>query len=222
MVQCPVCRISYVANTIFCPECGLYLLESKEIGTDPLETETQGEVSGVAHNEGLHGIGLLTVRLRICASNPLEVSSTSRSPLRHSRSRIAKRSGVGQGNRNRKNGTATRELEVPLTKPVRLGRLDPREGVYPDVDLTVDLAMENGVSREHACIFRRGNAVEIEDLASTNGTMLNGTRLSPYLPIPIKEGDQIQLGKLLIEVSFRPSCNRHATTETRIAPAAAH
>jgi pSer/pThr/pTyr-binding forkhead associated (FHA) protein len=113
-------------------------------------------------------------------------------------------------------------LEVPLTKPIRLGRIDPREGVYPDVDLTVDLAMEHGVSREHACIFRRGNAVEIEDLASTNGTMLNGTRLAPYLPVQIKDGDQLQLGKLLIEVSFKASYSRHTTTETRIAPASAH
>jgi pSer/pThr/pTyr-binding forkhead associated (FHA) protein len=113
-------------------------------------------------------------------------------------------------------------LEVPLTKPIRLGRIDPREGVYPDVDLTTDLAMEHGVSREHACIFRRGNAVEVEDLASTNGTMLNGTRLAPYLPAPLKDGDQLQLGRLLIEVSFGANCGRHTTTETRITPAAAH
>lgn len=222
MIQCPACRISYIANTVFCPECGLCLLESEEIRTDPLETETQGEESDTAHNAGLHSTGVLTVRLRICGSNRSEVCSTSHSPLRHSRSRIAKRSGAGEGNRNGKKGTRTRELEVPLTKPIRLGRMDPKEGVYPDVDLTVDLAMEHGVSREHACIFRRGNAVEIEDLASTNGTMLNGTRLAPYLPVPLEEGDQIQLGKLLIQVSFRPSCNRQATTETRIAPAAAH
>jgi len=113
-------------------------------------------------------------------------------------------------------------LEIPLTKPIRLGRIDPREGVYPDIDLTIDLAMEHGVSREHACIFRRGNAVEIEDLASTNGTMLNGTRLAPYLPVPIKDGDQLQLGKLLIEVSFKSNCSRHTTTENRTAPTATH
>lgn len=37
MIQCPFCRIHHVANTIFCAECGTYLLESKELGTDPLE-----------------------------------------------------------------------------------------------------------------------------------------------------------------------------------------
>jgi pSer/pThr/pTyr-binding forkhead associated (FHA) protein len=106
-----------------------------------------------------------------------------------------------------------------LTKPVRVGRIDPREGVYPDVDLTVDLAMEFGVSREHACIFRRGNAVEVEDLASTNGTALNGKRLSPYLPVPLKDGDQLQLGKLLIEVNLGANHRRDTTTEIRISTA---
>ena len=221
MVQCPACRISYVANTVFCPECGLYLLESEEISTDPLETGTDGGDSGVAHSKGLRGTGLLTIRLRICASKPSEHSSTSCSSFHFSRSRCAGGSGIFQDEQNRKKANGTRELEVPLAKPIRLGRIDPREGVYPDVDLTIDLAMEHGVSREHACIFRRGNVVEVEDLASTNGTMLNGTRLSPYLPVPIKDGDQLQLGKLLIEVSFRPSYSRHTTTETRIAPIAA-
>jgi len=113
-------------------------------------------------------------------------------------------------------------VEVPLAKPIRLGRVDPKEGVYPDVDLTDDLAMEYGVSREHACIFRRGNNVEVEDLASTNGTMLNGTRLAPYLPVSLNDGDQLQLGMLLIEVSFGANRRRNTTTETGVASAVTH
>lgn len=222
MVQCPACRTSYVANTIFCPECGLYLLESEEIGTDPLETGTPGWGPGAADNAGSHGTGLLTVRLRIRASKSSKAPAASRSPFCLARAGNARGVGSDQGNRHRGNGDRARELEVALTKPIRLGRIDPREGVYPDVDLTADRAMEHGVSREHACIFRRGNGVEVEDLASTNGTMLNGTRLAPYLPVPLKDGDQLQLGKLLIEVSFGANRARTTTTETRIAPAVAH
>jgi len=93
-----------------------------------------------------------------------------------------------------------RELEVSLLKPIRLGRSDPSQNVFPEVDLTDDLALEYGVSREHARISRRGRTLVIEDLGSTNGTLLNGVRLDPYLPEPLKHGDQLQLGKLLIEV----------------------
>ena len=87
-----------------------------------------------------------------------------------------------------------------MIRPIRLGRVDPKEGVYPEVDLTD--AKKDGVSREHACIFRRGHAVEVEDLGSTNGTLLNGSRLAPYQPASLNDGDQLQLGNLLVEVSF--------------------
>jgi pSer/pThr/pTyr-binding forkhead associated (FHA) protein len=95
-----------------------------------------------------------------------------------------------------------RELEIPVTKPIRLGRMDPLQDVYPEVDLTESLAMESGVSREHACIFRRGDIIVVEDLGSTNGTLLNGERLAPFLPQILEDGDQLQLGKLLIDVFF--------------------
>jgi hypothetical protein len=171
VIECPVCRATYVANTIFCAECGLYLLESEDLGTDPLETAEvrwTGEADDPSRGSGdLADTGPLTVRLRI-----------------------------GKDGRGR-------ELEVPLAKPIRLGRLDARQDIYPDVDLTEDLALKKGVSRLHACIFRRGNTVLVEDLGSTNGTLHNNTRLAPYLPALLKNGDQLQLGKMLIEVHFK-------------------
>ena len=43
----------------------------------------------------------------------------------------------------------------------------------------------------------------VEDLGSINGTFINGKRLAPYLPEVLSHGDQLQLGKLLIEVELR-------------------
>jgi pSer/pThr/pTyr-binding forkhead associated (FHA) protein len=95
-----------------------------------------------------------------------------------------------------------REWEVNLLKPVRLGRLDPNHDIFPEVDLTEAGGMEHGVSREHACIFERLGEVEVEDLGSTNGTLLNGQRLAPYIPHPMCSGDRLQLGKLELEIIF--------------------
>jgi len=81
--------------------------------------------------------------------------------------------------------------------------MDPLQDIYPEVDLTEDLALDHGVSREHASIFRRNEIVVVEDLGSTNGTLLNGDRLAPFLPQLLKDGDQLQLGKLLVEVRFK-------------------
>jgi pSer/pThr/pTyr-binding forkhead associated (FHA) protein len=100
-------------------------------------------------------------------------------------------------------GARRRHLQVSLVRPVRLGRSDPSQNIFPEVDLTVDLALEFGVSREHACIFGQGRTIMVEDLGSTNGTLLNGKRLDPYIPEFLKHGDQLQLGKLLIDVRLR-------------------
>jgi len=75
-----------------------------------------------------------------------------------------------------------RDVELPLTKEVNIGRLDPASASFPDIDLTSDGGLEKGVSRRHAKITRRGSEVFIEDLGSINGTFLNRKKLTPYLP----------------------------------------
>lgn len=205
MIQCPVCRISYVNNTLFCNECGLYLLERNGIGTDAFDTSEADWLgdskAGRRQKSDMPQSGPLSVILHIASPdqnrpNPLPDPPPAR----------GSGSGAGAGhNRPYEHKMPAGELEVRLNRPIRLGRMDPNQDIYPEVDLTDYLALEQGVSREHACISRRGNVVEVEDMASTNGTLLNGERLAPYLPVPLLDGDQLQLGKLLIEVRLKGS-----------------
>lgn len=94
-------------------------------------------------------------------------------------------------------------IELPLSKEIVIGRLDATHAVFPDVDLTNEQGAEKGVSRRHARISRRHDQVFIEDLNSLNGTFLNATRLVPELPYPLKAGDQVQLGKLVLTVDLK-------------------
>jgi len=96
-----------------------------------------------------------------------------------------------------------REMELPLTKEVNIGRLDTASNSFPEVDLTGDGGLKKGVSRWHAKIIRRGSEVFIEDLGSINGTFLNHKKLTPCFPQALKSGDELQLGKLVLRVSFR-------------------
>jgi pSer/pThr/pTyr-binding forkhead associated (FHA) protein len=96
-----------------------------------------------------------------------------------------------------------REMKLPLTKEVTIGRLDPASRCFPEVDLASQGGLKKGVSRWHAKIIRRGNEVLIEDLASTNGTFLNRERLTPCFPQVLKSGDELQLGRLTLRVSFQ-------------------
>ncbi len=61
-------------------------------------------------------------------------------------------------------------------------------------DLANDIPIpEVEISRRHARIFLQGNLVFIEDLGSTNGTFVNGTRISS--PKELHQGDVITLAE---------------------------
>ncbi|HYW70813.1 MAG TPA: FHA domain-containing protein [Pyrinomonadaceae bacterium] len=84
-----------------------------------------------------------------------------------------------------------------------IGRWDADGGVFPDVDLDSD-DPEAKVSRRHARIVVRDGNYLIEDLGSTNGTFVNrGRRLAPGDRQPLKDGDEIIVGKTFLR--FRVS-----------------
>jgi pSer/pThr/pTyr-binding forkhead associated (FHA) protein len=58
------------------------------------------------------------------------------------------------------------------------------------------------VSRRHARIQRQRTQFFIEDLGSANGTFLNGQRLTPYLPHPLHDGDDLQIGRIRLQVGI--------------------
>lgn len=79
-----------------------------------------------------------------------------------------------------------------------IGRWDADGGVFPDVDLDSD-DPEAKVSRRHARISFQNGEYAIEDLGSTNGTFVNrGKRLLPGEHQPLKDGDEIIVGKTFL------------------------
>lgn len=79
---------------------------------------------------------------------------------------------------------------------VILGRIDPVDGIHPDVDLTGYRAYDLGVSRKHAVILRENDEYMLEDLGSANGTIVNSEKAEPGVRILLREGDTIFLGRL--------------------------
>ena len=60
-----------------------------------------------------------------------------------------------------------------------------------DSTLLID---DRTLSREHARFFADGDAIHVEDLDSTNGTRINGRRMSARTPSMIGHGDALELG----------------------------
>jgi pSer/pThr/pTyr-binding forkhead associated (FHA) protein len=79
-----------------------------------------------------------------------------------------------------------------------MGREDPVSGIFPEIDLDPYGAQEDGVGRKHAQLVLQGGQVCIEDLDSVNGTAVNKQKLAPHQPRPLKDGDELRLGKMVI------------------------
>lgn len=110
----------------------------------------------------------------------------------------ATRAKRGAARARRKPAAATRLVVVE--PPVRVGTEfalgpDMTVGRAPGCDLVFD---EQYVSQVHTRIFSRDGSVFVEDLGSTNGTWVNGSRAVGQMPARL--GDRIQVGNVVMEV----------------------
>lgn len=105
--------------------------------------------------------------------------------------------GPGKPARGRK-GTPSRILVLepkvrkgaayPIGAEITLGRAD---------SCTIGLPDDTFASQLHARVFVRDGGVWVEDLGSTNGTHLNGGKVTAAMPVSI--GDRIQVGSTIFE-----------------------
>ena len=194
MIKCPICQTMHVPNTLFCRNCGLCLYKDDTLRTDDLDLKedrlrtSSMPVLKKGTNE-LVGGSTKNGKSSPASNTTLQ---TDFSPAIHpDPARITIRLKIGEHNR---------EVEMPLRKGIHIGRVDPNAEIFPEIDLTDDIAPSKDVSRRHARISNKNGEVVIQDLASSNGTFLNGKRLESYLTEPLNNGDVLQLGATQIEV----------------------
>jgi pSer/pThr/pTyr-binding forkhead associated (FHA) protein len=109
---------------------------------------------------------------------------------------------------------ARADAPVPVGASIRV-----LQGFYEGLELPVDRAWwvigrgrgadavlaEPTISRAHAAIgFQREEGFFLQDLGSTNGTLLNGVRTQRTA---LADGDKIQVGKLQLLVGIPPACS---------------
>ncbi|CAB4886168.1 unannotated protein [freshwater metagenome] len=62
---------------------------------------------------------------------------------------------------------------------------------------TISVPDDTFVSQVHARVFNDQGSITIEDLGSTNGTYVNGNRISA--PLILSRGDRVQVGATVLE-----------------------
>jgi len=78
--------------------------------------------------------------------------------------------------------------EYPIAAEMTLGRA-------PGCTIVVD---DTYVSQVHCRVFIDGDELRVEDLGSTNGTLLNRSNVTG--PQPIQIGDHVQVGNVVLEL----------------------
>lgn len=72
-----------------------------------------------------------------------------------------------------------------------------REGVLIGRGREADVALRDpSVSRRHALLMHSAAGWFLEDLGSTNGTWVEGVRLAPHEPAPLREGARVAFGSV--------------------------
>lgn len=99
-------------------------------------------------------------------------------------------------------------VNSPITRYVRedqplvIGREDTGELNQWDVNLSPYKGREMGVSRRHAKIILEGGNLYLEDLGSSNGTVVNGDVVTEGQRQQLRDGDEILLGRMMMWVNF--------------------
>ena len=97
------------------------------------------------------------------------------------------------------NGRQVLEFDRP---EVTIGRVKGNDIILP----------KGNISKRHSRIIVKGNACVVVDLKSTNGTYVNGRKLSS--PHVLKNGDQIFIGDFTLKVTPAPDGAHTASQRT--------
>jgi pSer/pThr/pTyr-binding forkhead associated (FHA) protein len=96
-----------------------------------------------------------------------------------------------------------RRIELHDEASFLLGRFSSSKQRTNHIDLTSFGAADKGVSRIHAQLHMDDGKLFIADMDSTNGTFVDGIRLEPHYPVQLRQGSEVVLGKLHLQVMYR-------------------
>ena len=186
-ITCPKCEQVNRPGILVCENCGTLLVTDAQIndekpGTKRFDSDrTTADDNEQAYRQASETSELLSAAMSSAGSTQFTDNMVLRLEI---------------------DGAPTPILLHPKAE-TSIGRRDPATGTMPDVDLSAYAGYRLGVSRKHAFIRLRNQQLEIYDLGSSNGTSVNGERLTAHQPHVLRDGDEILLGKMMVRILFQ-------------------
>jgi predicted component of type VI protein secretion system len=191
MQKCTNCGHENRPGVLYCENCGVSLSGSAPLDTKSVDSSSEEEKKQLGVDESV----LTDVRVR--GASAFREKDLLRLDIE---------------------GSSEPIVLKPEAETI-FGRRDPATGAMPDVDLTPFAGYRMGVSRRHAAIrFGDGQSLNLWDLGSSNGTYLNGERLSAHRPYRVHDGDELRLGQMMIRVRFQSAPVEHEKKAEEAAP----
>ncbi|MGA2091192.1 MAG: FHA domain-containing protein [Endomicrobiales bacterium] len=100
------------------------------------------------------------------------------------------------------------KFQAAVIKEISIDKTPLSIGRKPENDISLESL---AVSSTHARLIHQGTSYVIEDLQSTNGTLLNGKRV---ISAALKNGDQIGIGQHTLDFIFPDSENQQIAPST--------
>jgi len=98
---------------------------------------------------------------------------------------------------------------VPLELTIREGDGPERRQIVPKTAAVMGRREDNDVvlpfsfvSARHGRVFLRGGLLHVEDMGSTNGTLVNGTPLEPMVPRLLGPDDLVEIDRLALRARW--------------------
>ncbi|GAA1327730.1 MULTISPECIES: FHA domain-containing protein [Brachybacterium] len=132
------------------------------------------------------------------------VTRSSKDPRREQRPSAAGAPPTAGGGATRTDPAVTATTLVVTAGPLRgtsltLGSTPVLIGRAPECTLVLD---DDYASNRHARVFQRDDEWVVEDLGSTNGTLVSGRRIEGS--VPFRPGAQVRIGRTEIELRRGP------------------
>lgn len=90
-------------------------------------------------------------------------------------------------------------IHYHIDRPMKVGRGSPHDIDKPDIDLNPYESIKT-VSRHHAEINIKNGQIVITDTGSSNGTFVDGKRLTPDVATPVESGTMVRFGALIVQI----------------------
>jgi len=171
-MQCPDCKNEVLPGEPFCDHCGRSL---SDLAQSPPVIDAGVQVNPPPTPD------LLGDSAGVVAP-PVQLGPLPGSPPAPSAAKLIIKDGGAM-------------YDLRLGHETIVGRTDPLDGIYPDIDLTAHDAA-TGVSRRHAAIHEQGGQWFVKDLNSTNYTVVNRQRMNPDQDFLLGDGDEIRFGRV--------------------------